>query len=178
MLALCCSTAAAQQRRTSPVKPQVVLYRHLFSYASFLESKAAEVEATGKNGAGIRNRLASEIGLNDQQRTFFAKIASEVDASLRAKEAEMRQVIATERAKYPGGRFTGSPPSVPVQLLKLGSERDAIVAAGIQRLQQQLGPEGFRLLDQYAQSRFSRSVKIPEKISSKPFTQNDFGTLP
>jgi hypothetical protein len=87
---------------------------------------------------------------------FFAKIASEVDASLRAKEAEMRQVIATERAKYPGGRFTGSPPSVPVQLLKLGSERDAIVAAGIQRLQQQLGP---------------RRLPPPGPICAEPFLE-------
>src|SRR5205807_2572077 len=116
-----------QPTKTPPTLP--VLYRAFLAYQLHLENRADELKAQGKNGEDLRTHYHKVLGFSNEE---FAKLhasAVHLDQVLRAKDAEIHDVIVTARAAQPKGPLAPGTviPGPPDNLKSLFADRQTLI---------------------------------------------------
>jgi hypothetical protein len=112
-----------------PRRPHVN-YAFLFQEIHALSLRAPSIHANGF--------LKKTFGLTGPQAVAVSQVAAGTLAKAEAMDAEARQIIDRERAKYPGGKIPPgqSLPAVPSSLIQLQQARDSLFIQGQADLQQ------------------------------------------
>ncbi|MBL8233631.1 MAG: hypothetical protein JNL98_34360 [Bryobacterales bacterium] len=136
-----------------------VLYHLLFQHLDFLNRKAVEVRANGKNGDALEKHYQSKIGLSGPEHAALVSRAAVCRAEIAKVDAIAHRLIADHhRQTEASGRLMPPPP--PAELNRLQNQRDATVLAQVAELRKEMGETGFQKLDGYLKGGFARRVTV------------------
>jgi hypothetical protein len=151
------STPATTQHKPVPLPH---LYWHFLVYVNVLDTKAAELEAQGKDGSQLRNDLQTRTQLTDAEFTPVREASRRLSTEIKALNAQ-----AT------AGNATGGTRPNPDTLRALATQREADINAEIAYLTQSLSPQKKASLDAFITQFFAPkqlSIKIPAPVQPAP----------
>ena len=162
--------AAAGEPRARGVEvelPDSAKYWVLFRHLTALETKAAEVERRGLDGAPLRNAYREKAKLTEEQAARMASIAFDCVARVEEKDREAMAVIRAARAAFPGGRLKAgeAPPPPPVELARLEAEREAVIVAARDALFRAFGQEEFARFEHFVEREIGAKLR-PQKLNA------------
>lgn len=122
------------------------LYRFLFHHLSALDQAADQLDAQGKNGAGVRAYYQKALGLSDQELAVLKQNGVACLASIQQVDNAAQAIIRQIRSQNPGGKLPsrGALPPPDPRLTQLTQQRDDITTAQIASLQAALPPATFQ----------------------------------
>ena len=167
MLVMCALSGPAVGQRTqvrrqppsskpSQIRPVPVehLYWYFLLFQNHLDTRAAELDAQGKNGTVVRNHLQRSLGWSDAD--FTPIRASSVRLAAKAKDlhAQNHAILAA-----------GKSSSGPNQLRALASQRDATLNAEVSYLRSTLPPDKVGAFEAFLARLFSQPSATPPPAS-------------
>ena len=107
-------------------------YRAFFRHVLFLQTKAQG--ASPADAAGLTGWYQNRVGLSAAEATQLQQIATAHVAAIEAVEKQAGQIIAAQRAQFPGGKIPPGQavPPPPADLVKLQQQRDDQTTRGRQ----------------------------------------------
>lgn len=126
------------------------LYWHFLVYQNHLDTKAAELDAHGKNGNPMRSHLQHILGLSDAD---YAPIRTS-SVRLTAKVKDLDAQAAAIRSAGPSSSSLD-------QLKALTVQRETDINAEISFLKQTLPPDKIRAFEAFLTQFFSPTNAIP-----------------
>jgi hypothetical protein len=145
---------SSRQSQHKPV-PLAHLYGHFLVYQNQLDTKAAELEAQGKDGSWLHNHLQQSLGLSDVE---FAQIRQ---SSVRL--ADKVKALDTQATAI---RAAGVSPVGRERLKDLTTQREAAINAEITHLKQTLPPDKIVLFEAFITQFFSPKPIIIQRSST------------
>jgi hypothetical protein len=143
--------------------PPYVIYRFFFLHLDNLDQVALQEEAKGNSGDGWRIHEQRAAQLNEEEGKILKQAAYDCNKAITELEEKERSIIIAFQSQHPNGESLTLPP--PPELLSLQNERIAIISSHVDDLRVQLGPDAFKKLDDYVQSKFNNvgpSAPAPE----------------
>ncbi len=165
-VAQCC----AQPPRQPPA--QHVLYHMLFNHLGFLKQKASEIRSVGKNGDALERHYQLKIGLTVAENAALVARAALCEEEVARLDETTRSFIDNVRKQRVGPR-TFTPPEPPAELIRLQTEREAVILRHIGQLQREPGNAAFQKVDAYLRGDFARNITIQ---SLTPGSNSDPGS--
>lgn len=139
-------------RKPSQIRPVPVehLYWYFLLFQNHIDTRAAELDAQGKNGTVVRNHLQRSLGWSDAD---FTPIH---DASVRLA-AKAKDLHAKNQAIIAAGKSSSS----PNRLRALASQRDAALNAEVSYLRSTLPPDKVVAFEAFLARLFSQPTATP-----------------
>lgn len=97
----------------------------------------------------MRAKIIEELGMDEAQRDALLQISRHALEEAATLDAQAREIINRERARYPGGEIkdANQVPQIPAELQSLQQARDAIFTNAKSQLLNQLGKAVFDEID-------------------------------
>ena len=144
---------------TTQAKPLSLphLYWHFLVYVNFLDTKAAELQAQGKDGSRMRNDLQLRTQLSDED-------FSAVRASSQRLSTEIKAFDAKATEAHAGGYS----PATAGLLKNLVNQREVAINTEIANLTQTLSPQKKAALDQFLREFFAPRNAVQKQPTMHP----------
>jgi hypothetical protein len=156
------STRVTEPKSTAAI-PQHVIYQMMFRHVVWLQNKAQEEQAQGRDGSIYKNRYQAFANLSDKEAALLNQTAT--DTIKRVKEIEAQAEVLIK--EFRGLAQAGKASSPPEELNRLESLRADAVTSGY-----------IRLRDGFAPWRFSEFERFVDKnIKSEMSTTADGSLL-
>ena len=80
----------------NPLRPLPLahLYWHFLAYQNHLDTKAAAIGATGKDGSKLRNALQHELGFSDADYAFIRTSSTRLTANVHVLDGQARTILS------------------------------------------------------------------------------------
>lgn len=145
------SNPAPQPAAKPAPAPEHIYYNHLFHHIAFLNKKAADEEAQGRDGSALRTLYQRQMNLSEPQSRALDEVALNCVRAVARQDEKAKRVIDRFRARYPEGRVpTGEQlPPPPPELQLMQEERDLIILRARNRLRGVLGEQVFSRVDRF-----------------------------
>ncbi len=129
---------------SNPV-PEKVLYEMYFRRAAFFEDLADRSDQGDLSRLKMRAKIMEELGIDEGQRDILLQISRQALEEAAILDAQAREIISRERARYPGGEIkdANQVPQIPAELQSLQQARDAVFMNAKSRLLNRLGSAVF-----------------------------------
>lgn len=136
------------------------LYWHFLIYQSVLDSKAAELEAQGKDGKSLRKDLQMRMGFSDSD---FAPV--------RASSIRLSTELKVLDAQAATVRVAGRSPANTAKLKTLAAQRETYINAEISALKRALPPERIAVFEAFITQFFApKPLRVKITTTSGPAT--------
>jgi hypothetical protein len=171
-----------QQPAAAKPVPRHIAYWLLFQHIHTLRQKAAEMEAQNKDGHPYRHHYQLAAKLSDQQNQSLDSIVDQTTQAVAELDRQAGEIIARERAKYPGGRIVlgQAPPQTPPQLKAMQQQRDTLVLEAYNRLKESFGEKEFARFEKYLKENLEphiQPLKLDERNNRLGPRPQNFKTL-
>jgi hypothetical protein len=163
MLAACMLSHSAMGQTTSAQqvpRPKVVLQRrpislahlywHFLVYQNYLDTKAAELGAQGKDTSLMHNHLQKQLGFSDADYVPLRTASVRLAAKVKALDAQTAAV-----------RAAGAYSSNQAQLQDLAVQREADINSEIIYLKDSLSPDKIKAFEAFVTQMFSPNNTVP-----------------
>jgi hypothetical protein len=167
MLMMCALSGLAVGQRTqvrrqppsskrSQIRPVPVehLYWYFLLFQNHIDTRAAELDAQGKNGTVMRNHLQRSLGWSDADFTPIHAASVRLAAKAKDLHAKNQAIIAA-----------GKSSSSPNQLRVLASQRDVALNAEVSYLRSTLPPDKVVAFEAFLARLFSQPTATPPPAS-------------
>lgn len=140
VVAPCQVQSGRSQKPPAKLRPVSLphLYWHFLVFQNVLDSKAAELEAHGKDGRTLRNDLQMRMGFSDSD---FAPV--------RASSVRLSSELKVLDAQAATVRAAGRSPANAAKLKALAAQREAYINAEISALKRALPPERIAVFEAF-----------------------------
>lgn len=159
------------QTQSKKEVPQYVVYHMMFRHVVWLQSKADELQAQGKDGSAYRNRYQRFAGLTDKENQLLNQTAKDTVNKVKEIDEQIEALVKADREKrksqYAGKPVPLSPSPLNPEVTRLDLERRNAIQAGYGKLHD--GFEGWRF------AAFEKFVQ--KEIASQIHTNQSFPNL-
>jgi hypothetical protein len=126
-----------------------------------LETKAAEAEKRGEDGAPYRSVFRLNAKLTEEQAARLSSIAADCVARVEEKDREALAIIRAARAAAPRGHLGPNdlPPEPPAELKRLQLERDELIDAAREDLRRAFGDKEFTRFQGFVDERIAPTIR-------------------
>jgi hypothetical protein len=147
--------------------PEHIIYELYFKRIAFFSKLIAKNESQNINTSSLQSKISKELGISSQQNDLLLQATSKCLSDASELDAQADVIIARERARYPGGRFTNKdqPPTIPAELIVLQNARNLIFINAIIKLREQLGNTEFQIIDSRIRSVILSTIKVEQNMS-------------
>jgi hypothetical protein len=139
--------------------PLAHLYWHFLQFQNHLDTRAAAITATGKDGSGLRNLLAHQLGFSSTDFALIRTSSGRLKLKVQALDDQAKTVIAA-----------GPTPTTQSRLRVLTSQRDVAINAEVSFLKQSIPPAKIASLEAFLPKFFSQSIQRPRNLPIQPAT--------
>jgi hypothetical protein len=153
-LQLACQTLQTSDTVQSRTFPISHLYWRFLSYQSFLDARASERDAQGKDGSWLRNDLQRRLQFSDAD---LVKV--------RVASARLTKRVAALDAEAARLRTFGSSPQITAQLKSLTQVRETDIDAEVMFLRGTLPPEKIQHFEAFLVQFFPQPHTAPNQLT-------------
>ena len=171
-----CAADDPPRKVTAGPLPESVKYWALFRHMAMLETKAAEAEKRGEDGAPYRSVFRLSAKLTEEQTARLNSIAADCVARVEEKDREALAIIRAARASFrrahPGEDVV--PPEPPADLKRLQRERDELIEAAREDLHRAFGDKEFARFQGFVDEKIAPTIRRqaipPAGIAPQPLS--------
>lgn len=137
------------------------LYWHFLIYQHQLDQLAIEHERQGKDGAWLHSYLQTKLAMSDAEFQPIRESANRLNSGITDLNAKAKPLMfAAQAARSKGGATVPDAQDYRAKLTEMTGQREALINKEIEALNEALGPEMARRLQNYVQNTFSKSVSM------------------
>jgi hypothetical protein len=150
-----------QQAVASSPLPRPVLYWMLCLHVQALRKQADLLEAENKDGHPYRHHYKLVANLSDELEAKFNQIVDDTLRDVGQLDSEAKAIIDEYHSRVPGGILQPgqTPPPLPPQLKTMQAQKDRMLEAAYQRLQEAFGEKEFARFDGYLRTNLEPHVR-------------------
>lgn len=125
-----------------------VAYGILMRRVAQFETLATRTDLPDATISSLYRNIQSDFSLNDDEAERVKAIALQSLNEIKSLDNKARQIIASARAKYPGGKLNGRPrPECPQELFDLQRNKDITILNARLNINATLGESRFKTFD-------------------------------